>query len=102
MADPQNDDFAVVIINSIKHSIRSASCAPDAFQLTSKGSANSLRVLEERTSYEVDDGKSHCFGKLLTDGADRWSRNYELVAGVGHLGRRALTASTPRTTSSFK
>jgi len=46
VADPQNDDFAVVFVDSVKHSIRSASRAPDALQLTSQRSANSLWVIQ--------------------------------------------------------
>ena len=57
MTDPKNDDFAILIVHSTQDSIRSASCAPDAFQLTSQGSAKSLRVIQYWASYEVDDGK---------------------------------------------
>ena len=61
MSDPENDDFTVVFVDSVMHSIRSASRAPDAFQLTSQRSAYSLRVVQEGTSDEVDDGKSDRF-----------------------------------------
>jgi hypothetical protein len=93
VADPQNDGFTVVFVDSAKQSICSASCAPDAFQLTSQGSANSAWVHKEGTRDEVDESEGGCFGELVTDGAGRWRRDYELVAGVGHLGRRAFTAS---------
>jgi hypothetical protein len=46
MADSQNDYFAALVVYPVEDSIGPASCTPDAFQLTSQGSANSVRVLQ--------------------------------------------------------
>lgn len=102
VTNAQYDDLVILILYSVEDSVCAASCAPDAFQLTPQRGANSFRVFKEGTRDEVDDGKGDRFGEGLTNGSGRWRRDHQLVAGIVHRGRRAFTASTPRTTSPSK
>ena len=61
--------------------------------------AHSPRVFEQRSGDEVDDSERHCFRERLADRPRSGCGHHDLVPGLGHRGRRALTASTPRTKS---
>jgi len=95
----EDDDLSTLIIDPVEDAVGAAPRTPDTLELVAKRRAHPLRILPERTSDEVDDGKRDRFGERLPDGPCRRGGYDDLIERFGHLGRRAFTASTPRTTS---
>lgn len=97
MPDTENDDLSAIIIDGVENPVGTASSTPDTLQ--TKRSAYPPWVLQERAGDEVDDGKRNRFRERLPDCLRRRRGYDDLIGPIGHRGRRALTASTPRTAS---
>lgn len=99
MSNTEHDDLAAFVIDAVENSVGTAASTPHAFQLVSECGSDSARVLQEGAGDEVDHREGDRFREYLPDRSRCRSGHDDLVSRFGHWGRRALTASTPRTTS---
>ena len=95
----EDDDLSTLIIDPVVDAGGATTRTPDTLELVAERLALALRILPERTCDEVDDGYRDRFGERLLDNPCRRGGYDDLIRWFGHRGRRAFTASTPRTTS---
>lgn len=102
VADAEDDYLASCVVDPIQDSVSPSPGTPNAVEFASQWGSQSPRIVEEWSRDEVDNRKCDRLGEGLLDRPGRRSSNDDLVSSSTHLGRRALTASVPRTKSPSK
>ena len=97
MGDAEDHYLPMCVVNPVQDPVRASASAPQPLQVVSQRYANPAWIVQHRTGDQLDDRRGHRLRQLLCDGRGCWPCDDYLVPAVAHLGRSALTASTPRT-----
>ena len=73
-----------LVVDAIEHAIGATSGAVDTYEFVAKRSSDPLRVFDQRSGDEINDGGTHCLGQFLGDRSRCWASDDEFVAFLGH------------------
>lgn len=74
--DAEDDHFALPLIDSIQDAVRAAPRRVDADEVAAQLLTDAMRVLDQCSSEELDDGRGHALGQSGLDGSDGgWSQD---------------------------
>jgi hypothetical protein len=68
--DAEDDDFLLRLMDSIQDAVGAAPRRVDAGEVAAKLLADAMRVLEQCSSEELDDRRSHALGHSGLNGSD--------------------------------
>ena len=84
VVDPQHDDLAPILVDPVEHPIGSAANGPYSGQVIAEGLADPMRVLEQHSCDEVDDGRRNRLGQFLCNRPPSRVCQNDLKGGLGH------------------
>ncbi len=99
MGDADNLDPPIRFIGAVDDAVRPQASASKPVEFVSQRHTDAPRRIEQRPRDQLNGSDSNCLRKPFRKICSCWPRDYEVVWRRIHLGRSALTASTPRTTS---
>lgn len=95
----EDNDFLPLVVNPVQDAVGATSRTPYTLEFVTERCAHPPRILPKRAGDEVNDCKRDSFWECLSDRPRCWGSYNNLIGRLGHRGRNAFTASTPRTTS---
>ena len=84
MVNSKDGDLAGFVVDAIQDAIRATSGAVDAREFVAKRSSDPLRVLDQRSCDEIDDGGTHCLGEVLGNRSRCGAGHDEFVTVLRH------------------
>ena len=100
--DAKHDHGPSFVVDAVQHSVRASTSAVDTSEFVAQHSARAVWVVDQRSGDAVDDRCAHGLRTSLGKSTSRWTGDDQFVSSRGHrgdAGRKARTASTPRTVS---
>ena len=97
--DTEDYDLAPAVVDAVQHSVSATPSRVDTSKVATQGLPDALRVVDQSTGEELDDGRGDSMRQVVLNCSNRGRSQDELVGLAWDHARRDFTASMPRTTS---